>query len=281
MGRPLQGWSPGPSCKSRGSEIAEQPAGNILESLEGRVPGLVIRQTNGVPGSAYGVLIRGRQSISQGTDPLVVIDGVPVASNNGYLSLIGSGSAQGSTGASNLNGIPSAAIKSIEVLKGAAATAIYGSRGSNGVLLVTLKTGATGPIKWDVDVYTGADQSVRTSALMNTQQYLAMRRQAVENDGLPVNASTVPEQYLWDSTRYTDFKKFTIGNTRQRQNARIELVGRRYQYHVSALGQLSPRGGCFPRRQQRPTDVAVRPFEAAIYEPPVAGEPVAVIQLGG
>jgi TonB-dependent starch-binding outer membrane protein SusC len=209
----------------KGSEIAGQPEGNILESLEGRVPGLAIRQLNGVPGSAYGVLIRGRQSISQGTDPLVVIDNVPVSANNGYLSLIGSGSAQGSTGASDLNGVPPAAIKSIEVLKGAAATAIYGSRGSNGVLLVTLKTGATGPIKWDVDVYTGADQAVRTSALMNTQQYLALRRQAVENDGLTVNASTVPEQYLWDSTRYTNFKKLTMGNTRQRQNARIELSG--------------------------------------------------------
>ena len=209
----------------KGSGVADQPAGNILESLEGRVPGLVIRATNGVPGSAYSVMIRGRQSISQGTDPLVVVDGVPIASHDGYLSLIGSGSAQGAAGASDLNGIPPAAIRSIEVLKGASATAIYGSRGSNGVLLLTLKTGAPGPVKWDVDVYTGADQAVRTSALMNTSQYLALRRQAVENDGLPVNAATVPEQYLWDSTRYTNFKKLTTGNTRQRQNARIELSG--------------------------------------------------------
>jgi TonB-dependent starch-binding outer membrane protein SusC len=209
-----------------GAEMTRQPAGNVLEALEGRVPGMTIQQINGVPGSAYHMLIRGRQSISQGTDPLIVIDDIPVQFNRGLLGIIGSGSAQGPSGASELNGIPMSAVASIQVLKGAAATAIYGSRGSNGAILLTLKTGAISRrLKWNADVYTGIDQVVRTSPLMNTSQYLAMRRQAVTNDTLQVNAFTVPEMYLWDSTRYTDFKKFTIGNTRVRQHQEFGVSG--------------------------------------------------------
>lgn len=208
-----------------GADMARQPAGNVLEALEGRVPGMTVRQINGVPGSDFSTLIRGRQSISQGTDPLVVVDGIPVQFNDGLLGIIGSGSAQGPSGASALNGIPISAVASIQVLKGAAATAIYGSRGSNGVVLLTLKTGAAGRPKWSADIYTGADQVVKTSPLMNTSQYLALRRQAVENDGQTVNALTVPEGYLWDTTRYTDFKKLTTGNTRLRQHAEFGVSG--------------------------------------------------------
>jgi TonB-dependent starch-binding outer membrane protein SusC len=208
----------------QGSEVESQPVGNVLEGLEGRVPGMTTRQYNGVPGSAFGVLIRGRQSISQGTDPLVVIDGVPISGNNGYLATIGSGSAQGPMGASVLNGIPPSAIASIVVLKDAAATAIYGSRGANGVLLLTLKTGKAGRLKWGVDVYSGNDRVVKTSSLLNTGQYLALREEAVQNDGPSANDS-VPEESLWDNTRYTNFKKEVMGKNAVRQNARIDLSG--------------------------------------------------------
>ena len=207
-----------------GADIGRQPAGNVLEALEGRVPGMTVRQVSGVPGSAFSTLIRGRQSISQGTDPLVVVDGIPVQFNSALLGAIGSGSAQGASGASELNGIPMSAVASIQVLKGAAATAIYGSRGSNGVVLLTLKNGATG-LKWDADRYIGVDQVVKTSPLMNTSQYLAMRRQAVENDGQTADSLTVPEGYFWDTTQYTDFKKLTTGNTRLRQHAELGVSG--------------------------------------------------------
>ena len=227
-GQTTQRLATGSVSSVAGTTIESQPAGNVLESLEGRVPGLVVRQYNGVPGSAFSTLIRGRHSIAQGTDPLIVVDGVPLPDNDGYLTTIGSGSAQGQMGASLLNGIPTSAIASVEVLKDAAATAIYGSRGANGVLLLTLKTGAGGTgdgLKWGADVYSGIDRVLKTSPLLNTTQYLGMREEAVENDGLPVDSSTVPELYLWDNTRSTNFKKLVMGNSALRHDARVELSG--------------------------------------------------------
>jgi TonB-linked SusC/RagA family outer membrane protein len=209
----------------KGSELTDQPVSSVLAALEGRVPGLMIRQYNGVPGSAYGVLIRGQRSISQGTDPLIVIDGMPVAGGNGSLSTIGSGSAQGPHGTAVLNDIPLSAIGSIEVLRDAAATAIYGSRGANGVLLITLKQGMPGKPKWTVDLNSGVTHVVPTSPLLTTQQYLALRKEAVTNDGSTVNEATIPENFVWDSSRYTDYKKQVMGKFGLMQEARVELCG--------------------------------------------------------
>ena len=206
--------------------LQSQPAGNVLGALEGRVPGLAIQASTGGPGSNYRALIRGRQSISQGTDPLIVIDGVPVATKGGYLSTLGSGSAQGPAGASVLNGIPLTAVASVNVLEGAAATAIYGSRGANGVILITLDTGlAEKKMKWGADVYSGADWVVKVPTMLNTAQYLAMRKEAVVNDGGTVGPATVPEAYAWSSTRYTNFERLVMGNTGVRQNAKVDLSG--------------------------------------------------------
>jgi TonB-linked SusC/RagA family outer membrane protein len=208
-----------------GAIIGLQGNGNVLGALEGRVPGMMIRQYNGVPGSGYGVLIRGQRSIAQGTNPLIVIDGVPIADNGGYMSMIGSGSAQGAmVGASVLNNIPASAIASVQVLKDAAATAIYGSRGANGVLLVTLRAGTVGKLHWAVDVNTGGEQTVRTSPLMNTTQYLELRKEAVSNDNFVPDSNNIPE-LRWGTTRYTNFKKFVTGHTGLKENAGVDLSG--------------------------------------------------------
>ena len=213
-------------ARVKGDLLAAQPGGNVLQALEGRVTGMTIRQYSGVPGSAFETLVRGRHSISQGTEPLVVVDGVPIADNDGLLSTIGAGSAQGVMGASVLNGIPPSAIASIEVLRDAAATAIYGSRGANGVLLVTLKTGeASEKLRWSAELSSGPDAAVRTGRLLNIRQYLAMRREAILNDGLTVDAATLPEGFFWDSTRNTDYKKFVEGSPAWRQHIRIDCTG--------------------------------------------------------
>ena len=196
----------------------------VPEVMEGRLTGLSIHQYNGVPGSAFGVLIRGRNSIQQSTDPLIVVDGVPIQLAAG-LSTIGSGSAQGPMGASVFNVIPVSSISSIEVLKGAAATVKYGNRGVNGALLLTLIKGRAGQTRWEAEVCSGINATVKTSPLLNTVQYLELRKEAIRNDGLPVNAVTLPELYQWDSTRYTDFKKMMTGNMRTQGNNRIALSG--------------------------------------------------------
>ncbi|HVU95474.1 MAG TPA: SusC/RagA family TonB-linked outer membrane protein [Puia sp.] len=208
----------------RDTALGDAPVNNLLEALQGLIPGASIRQYNGVPGSAFEVLLGGRHSIQQGNDPLFIVDGVPWATN-GTLSTIGGGSAQGSNGASALNGIPMSAIGSITVMNDAAATALYGSRASNGVILVTLKEGRAGKVLWTADVNGGVSRTVPTSGLLNTTEFLGLRREAILNDGRTVNDTSLPEQYQWDPTRYIDFKKTTMGGTGVLRNARVEVSG--------------------------------------------------------
>lgn len=207
------------------STIQPGSGGSVEDALEGRVPGLFVRQWNGVPGSAREMLIRGQHSLADGNNMLVVIDGVPYVDNDGYLTVIGSGSAQGSNGASVLNAIPPDDIASLEILKGAAATAIYGSRGANGVLLITLKTGKVGKPRWDAGISSGVDHAVKVSRLLNTREYFAMREEAVGNDGDKPGPDNIPEATAWDSNRYTNYQQFAIGQTRWRQDAHVGLTG--------------------------------------------------------
>lgn len=109
--------------------------------LQGRVSGVQITQSSGEPGAAANIRVRGTSSIRAGNDPLIVVDGVPLS---GGAVTPGSGAFGGSSSTNPLNFINSADIESIDVLKDASATAIYGSRGANGVILITTKSGRSG-----------------------------------------------------------------------------------------------------------------------------------------
>ncbi|MBS1563893.1 MAG: TonB-dependent receptor plug domain-containing protein, partial [Bacteroidetes bacterium] len=161
------------------ADIERQPVGNAMAALEGRVSGLLVTQSSGVPGGSFKVQIRGQNSLLQGSDPLFVIDGVPFAPNN--VSMSGLYSAVGNGGLSPLNSISPSDIESVDVLKDADATSIYGSRGANGVILITTKKGRPGKAAFTANVYTGANISTRTMNMMNTQQYLTMRKEAFRN----------------------------------------------------------------------------------------------------
>ena len=231
----------------KSADISTQPVGAIPGTLAGRVPGLQVKQYNGVPGSAYGFLIRGLHSVAQGTEPLIIVDGMPIAGNNGSLSTIGSGSAQGLMGAASLNSFPLASVASIEVLRGASATAIYGSRGANGVILITLKQGLAGRLKWCFDVSGGGAHTVKTSPPLNTIKYRALREEAIGNDGLPVDSTTAPELFLWDSTRYTDYRKMVMGHTGLIKDARAELSGGDTNTVFLVSGNYHGEGSAFGR----------------------------------
>ncbi|MFC7524190.1 SusC/RagA family TonB-linked outer membrane protein [Parapedobacter sp. GCM10030251] len=201
--------------------IAKQPVGNPLLALAGRVPGLEINQTSGVPGSTVNVRIRGRNSIQQGNEPMYIIDGVPWLSSS--LTQFQTRGAAGDI--SPFNSINPADIESIEVLKDADATAIYGSRGANGVILITTRRGKAGRTGVDVNLYSGFGRVTRTMELMNTQQYLQMRREAFRNDGAEPTATNAPDLLLWDTTRYVDWKKLMIGNTAKVSDVQVALSG--------------------------------------------------------
>src|SRR5690606_10255548 len=127
--------STGSVARVSAEEIARQPIGNPLLALQGRLPGVEIMQTSGVPGRPVEITIRGRDSIANGNDPLYLVDGVPWLNSsltqvNGTIG-----------GTSPFNSLSPEDIESVEVLKDADATAIYGSRGANGVILITTKKG--------------------------------------------------------------------------------------------------------------------------------------------
>ena len=124
-------------------KLKERSFGNALQSMAGQVSGIQITQTQGAPGMAPTIKVRGATSINAGTTPLYVIDGVPLEDDTDS----GDGTNGGSLQYSNhnpLNNINPNDIESIEVLKDAASAAIYGSRGANGVVLITTKQGKAG-----------------------------------------------------------------------------------------------------------------------------------------
>lgn len=193
-------------------DIETQPVSNVLATMQGRMAGVNITQNTGVPGGGFDIQIRGRNSIrTDANAPLYIINGVPYASDAiGYTQT----STVFPTVTSPLNSIDPNTIESIEVLKDADATAIYGSRGANGVVLVTTKKGKEGKTKCDFSASTGAGSVTRFMKLMNTEQYLEMRRQAFRNDGIAnYPAGDYDINGTWDQNRYTDWQKELIGGT--------------------------------------------------------------------
>lgn len=204
-------------------DIEKQPVTNVMEALRGEVPGLNIRRRNGGPGSAADVQLGGQHSMMQGNEPLIIVDGVPMVSSS-FIGTIGSGSALGIYGASMLNGIPPSLIASITILRGAAATSIYGSRGANGVILITLKQGAADSVlHWTVDLYSGVSRAGRVSRMLTTSEFLQLREDAVTNDGGTVDDNSVPER-KWGN-RYTNFQKSVMRTAAGFRDANIGLSG--------------------------------------------------------
>jgi TonB-dependent starch-binding outer membrane protein SusC len=213
--------------KVTAEEIQKQPVINVLQALQGRVPGLNINQSNGLPGSSLSVQIRGQNSIAQGSDPLIIIDGVPLGPNNNSLSQIVSAinSNAGFKGVSPLSLFNTGDIESVEILKDADATSIYGSRGANGVILITTKKGKAGKTKFDFNIYNGFSTAGRTMDLLNTKQYVAMRKEAFTNDGVIPDNNNAYDLLLWDTTRYTDFKKVFLGGKAKTLDVQTSVSG--------------------------------------------------------
>jgi len=191
----------------KADEIAKQPVGNPLGALQGKIPGLFIQQNSGAPGREYTVLLRGQNSLANGNDPLYIIDGVPFTSTplSTFIASVGS--------TSPLNDINPNDIESIDVLKDADATAIYGSRGANGVILITTKKGKSNGTDITLNGYVGAGKVTKKLDLLSTSDYLAMRRQAFANDKASPGKTDYDLNGTYDQNRSTDWQKVLIGGT--------------------------------------------------------------------
>lgn len=159
-----------------GKELLKNPVTSLEQSLEGKLSGVQVTQSTGAPGGAISINIRGASSISAGTEPLYVVDGLPVVSKD--LSDVGGYQGNSLSGIADIN--PND-IASIEVLKDASAAALYGSRASNGVILITTKKGASGRTKVTLDSYIGWQDIAHRIEFLNATDYIAARNEAIDN----------------------------------------------------------------------------------------------------
>lgn len=195
------------SVKSQ--DITAVPTSNVLESMQGKIAGLDMTRSSGQPGSSFNFTIRGNRSLTASNAPLILVDGI----------------AYGADIDINPNDV-----ESIEVLKDASTTAIYGSRGANGVILVTTKKGKEGKVKVDFNAYWGPSYSTNLPKVNNTEQYVAMRREAMRAVGqwnTPADDSVI-----WDAVAMERIKNNIntdwydlIMNDATTQNYQVSVTG--------------------------------------------------------
>ncbi|HZL10738.1 MAG TPA: TonB-dependent receptor [Prolixibacteraceae bacterium] len=170
--------------------IENTPVKDVLSALQGRASGVQVVSNSGAPGDGVSVTVRGQSSLNSGNGPLYVIDGVPVETTslsqlNGYES----------HGLNPLSDINPADIESVEVLKDAASTSIYGSRAANGVILITTKRGKSGKAKISINVYTGISKITRQLSVLNASQWRSIIIDTYTNLDAYNNATTPSEPH--------------------------------------------------------------------------------------
>jgi TonB-linked SusC/RagA family outer membrane protein len=233
-------------------DIAKQTITNPLTALQGHISGMQITQDNGLPGGSVRVNIRGASSgLSQaGFIPLYIIDGVPFTLFNGGSPTSDNLNAYGTSGAngslSPFSMINPEDIERIDILKDGDATAIYGSRGSNGVVLITTKKGHKGKTAFNVNVYNGTGTVGHFIPMMNTQEYLAMRTSAFAYSGITPTTSNAKDLTVWDQNAYTNWQKWAIGGTAHTTNATLAISGGDAQNTFLFSSTFRKEGTVFP-----------------------------------
>lgn len=160
----------------KSEDIALTPVSTIEQTLQGRAAGVFIEANNGKVGSSMRIRIRGASSINANSEPLYVVDGIPIntAPANDFFSIR----------LNPLNDIDFNNVESVEILKDASAAAIYGSRGANGVILITTKRGKSGNAKITVDYQQGFSNPTRLREFMNAEEYVNYYTEAAINAGI-------------------------------------------------------------------------------------------------
>jgi TonB-linked SusC/RagA family outer membrane protein len=185
-----------------GKELMKTPVANAAEALTGRIAGLQITTTEGSPDAEVKVRLRGGTSISQDNSPLYIVDGFPV---------------------SNINNIAMSSIETYTFLKDAATTAIYGSRASNGVFLITTKEGKAGKINVNLNAYNGFRKITKELEVLNPYEYVRYQYE--------IDQSSTFENY------YGNFKDLDIYKSIKGRNWQNEVFGRsaKQQYYNVGL----------------------------------------------
>ncbi|MCE7065473.1 TonB-dependent receptor [Dyadobacter sp. CY326] len=203
----------------KSAELNAYPATNLMQSLAGRATGVQISQNTGAPGSPISVRIRGTNSIQGGNEPLYVVDGFPYSGSPTLLN--------------------NADVESIEILKDASATAIYGSRGANGVVLITTKKGKSGRISVDLDTYVGFQKPRKKIEMMNAKQYAQFYNEQAANDGLAPHFTQDEINGFGEGTDWQDIALHTAAI----QNHSVSVNGGNEKTRFSVSGSNFNQGG--------------------------------------
>lgn len=226
-------------------DIEQQPGNNVLLALQGRVPGLTVTPNGGAPGASVRIQVRGQNTVQNNINgfrpydqPLFIIDGIPYSPQNKKINILNAfGSHANGTDARSLtdadgfspfSNINPSDIESITVLKDADATSIYGSQGSNGVVLITTKRGKSGKTEVSAKVERSLNFVARPLEMLNTQQYLEIRQEALKNDNVPdffYTASSYPDLLVFDQNKYTNWYEQFYGKTSNNTNANASISG--------------------------------------------------------
>ncbi|WP_035483830.1 SusC/RagA family TonB-linked outer membrane protein [Gaetbulibacter saemankumensis] len=221
--------------------LMESQTTDVFSAMQGRMAGVQISSDSGQPGGGTDITVRGQTSINGSSSPLFVIDGVQIDVNYDEVATTGSSQAR----INPLTGINPADIESIEVLKDASATAIYGSRGANGVVIITTKTGSDGRTNVDYTYNIGISNAIKRMPVLSAQRYLLYQQQIgntqflnqdTDNDGV----FETPRNF--DELNSYDWQKEGL-RTALTQQHQLSLRGGNKKTNFSAgLGYLSQEG---------------------------------------
>lgn len=180
----------------KASDITQTPVTNVAQGIQARVSGVQITQNNAAPGGNISVRIRGTNSINGSSEPLYIIDGIQISNEGGV------------TDVSPLSTINPNDIESVEVLKDASATAIYGARGANGVVLITTKRGKNGPTQVAVETYQGSQDITKKLDMLNASQFAQIENE-IYNSAIYADPKSLGEGTNWQDLVY---RKASIQN---------------------------------------------------------------------
>lgn len=183
----------GSISKIGGDELLEAQTPSFEAALQGKAAGVQVIQSSGLAGAGSLIRIRGISSISAGGDPLYVVDGIPITQSQ----FTNASRNQGAMNTNPLATINPNDIASIEILKDAAAAGIYGSRGANGVVIITTKRGRSGQNSFNYSTKIGISNPVAEPRMLNAEEYLQLRQEAWENDG-NTGRATLPNDMTWE-----------------------------------------------------------------------------------
>ncbi|MFV0469353.1 MAG: SusC/RagA family TonB-linked outer membrane protein [Dysgonomonas sp.] len=228
----------------KGDELSKTKTTSFLEAMQGKMSGVQVTSSSGEPGAGVNITIRGGNSINAGTQPLYVIDGIQIDANSNEVATSSYTSTQ--TTSNPLAGINPSDILSLEVLKDASATAIYGSRGANGVIIITTKSGGGGEkTDIDLDVYWGLSSASKYIDVLQGQDYADYRFAVNPNGGYgqTVNGELQPLNFASLGVESSNWQKKVLRDAlTQSYNLSITSGGKSQTKLAASFGYLNQQG---------------------------------------